>query len=50
MDLSLFFPGITKSEVKDNVWIADSGASTHMYTGDNGFCTTTAINDGVQVG
>mmetsp|Transcript_5506 Transcript_5506/g.8433 ORF Transcript_5506/g.8433 Transcript_5506/m.8433 type:complete len:190 (-) Transcript_5506:420-989(-) len=49
-DLALYFPDLTEREIKDNVWVADSAASTFMYAGTKGFGRTTTNKSGVEVG
>ena len=50
VDLGLYFPGMSNVEIRENVWIADSGVSTHMFVGNKGFVESKNSNDSVQVG
>ena len=49
-EINLHFKDMTEKEIRETVWIADSGASTYMYTQDKGFGNSQANRSGVQVG
>ena len=49
-ELCRIFPDLTEEEIDETVWIADTGASTHMYKGKKGFSTTKKNTGKVEVG
>ena len=49
-EMALYFPDLTAEEIKKYVWIADSGASTYMYTQDEGFTNCHVNKSNVEVG
>ena len=50
VELGLHFPDMNKDEIWKCVWIADSGASTHMYTQDCAFTNCQVNKSEVEVG